>query len=254
MPIYPVLFPPFDTVDTILNFARVIANDCGISLEGNLLSNDQPYTYPMLNLAWRKLQDKLSNNSVEAIPAETIIYNIPAQVPAGLSDPSINCYLTYSGYYDGISQYVGVFLPQELEVPIRIWERVAGQMGNFVPMTSVGDGLPTGPKGGYQRIWEWRDTRIWMPGASQNLDLRIRYKRTMVDITHPATEPVPLIRCAVALAYLTVEIFAASRGSTILPVFAQERDEAIKQIINITTRKKQRSAFRRIPYSRRNRR
>lgn len=250
MPFPPPNQPPYDDVETILNFARVIANDCGLSLAGNLLSDAQPYTYTMLNIAWRKLQSKLANNAIEEFPQEIIVSGVPAQAMSALQDMGIQSYLDFSGYNDGVSVYDSVRLPPDLEIPLRLWERVAGQKTEFIPMFPAIDGLPTEPKGGLLRVWEWRDDAIYFLGSSQPVDLRIRYKRILPDST-TNTVVIPLIRCAVPLAYLLVEVFAAGRGSTILPVFNQEKDNEIKQLINSTTRKKQRSNFRRIPYSRR---
>lgn len=246
---------PYDEIETILNFARVIANDCAISLEGNLLSDSQPYTFTMLNLAWRKLQSRLSNNSIEAFPQEAIIIGLPAQTGTGLVNPAIKSFLNYQSYNNGSFDFPNFYLPQDMEIPIRLWERVTGHNSDFIPMRPAIDGLPSTVKTGFFKQWEWRDDCIFFPGASQQLDLRIRYKKIMPDFNQDqgVEQPIPLIRCAVALAYLTVEIFAGGRGSTILPVFQTEKEDAIKQIVNSTTRVKQRKNFRRIPYSRRGR-
>lgn len=252
MPIIPpVGAPPYDEIETVLNFARVIANDCGLSLAGNLLSDTQPYTMTMLNLAWRKLQDRLGNNSIASFPQEAILTGIPAQQQAAFNDPAINAYISFTEYNDGVSLFTGLFLPQDMEIPLRIWQRVSGQNAEFIPVPISPDGIATLPKTGMIRTWQWQDDKIWFPGASQVLDMRIRYKKFLQDLVTPTTNLIPIIRCAVALAYLVVEIFAAGRGSTILPVFHQEKEDAIKQLINSTTRMKQRTNFRRIPYSRR---
>lgn len=254
MPILPpITSTPYDEIETILNFARVIANDAGLSLTGNLLSDSQPYTLTMLNLAWRKLQNKLTNNDIEEFPQEIIITGLPLQEAAAFVDPAIQAFLGFTGYNTGLSVYTNFFLPSDIEIPLRLWERVSGTYQEFMPMRAATDGLGVGPKSGLLRIWEWRGQSIYFLGANQVLDLRIRYKRILPDVAYPNTNQIPLIKCAVALAYLVVEIFAASRGSTILPTFTKEKDDAIEQMINSTVRKKQRSSFRRIPYSRRGR-
>lgn len=253
----PILPPPsnttpYDEVETVLYFARVIANDAGISIAGNLLSDAQPYIMPMLNLAWRKLQDRLSNNNIESFPEEVILTKLPAQAQTAFADPGIQAYINYTQYFDGVSGNLNFFLPQDCVLPVRLWERVSGQDAQFIPMTQARDGLPAITKSPYLRVWEQRGDAIWFQGANQNLDLRIRYKKFLPDIAG-TTNVIPLLRCAVAIAYLVVEIHAAGRGSVVLPVFNQERDEAIKQLINQTTRKHQRVNYRRQPYSRRNR-
>jgi hypothetical protein len=123
----------------------------------------------------------------------------------------------------------------------------------FNSIRMVPEALPDVPKTSILTCWEWRGDKIWFGGANQVLDLRIRYKRIIEDPYGAATTVIPIIRCAVPLAYLVVEIFAASRGSIVLPVFQQEGEDAIKQLINQTTRKNQRVNYRRIPYSRRSR-
>lgn len=243
--------PPYDAAETVLNFARVIANDCGLSLAGNLLSDNQPYVFPMLNLAWRKLQDRLGNNAIESFPEEIIIPGVPAQGPPALTDPTVFCYINYDSYFDGNSAIEGTQLPQDLQIPLRVWERATGNNGSWIPMSPSIDGLVSKPKSSLLREWEWLDDQLNFIGASQALDLRVRYRKFIPDLLSDSTEVVPLLRCAVALAYLVVEIFAAGRGSTILPVFHTEKEDAIKQLINSTTRKQQRTNFRRQPYSRR---
>jgi hypothetical protein len=256
MPIIPApTTPPYDETEVILNFARVIANDCGLSLAGNLLSDNQPYTYTMIKLAFRKLKSRLSNASIESFPEEIIYTGIPAQNPTSFLDPQAFCYLGYDGYFDGAGIFEDWQLPQSMEIPYRVWQRVTGQVAQFNPITPSIDGISGwSVKGGLLTTFEWRDDKLWFPGASQSLDLRIRFKQILKDpLPGEPTFQIPIINCAVALAYLVVEIFAAGRGSTMLPAFNAEKEDAIKQIINTTTRKNQRKNYRRIPYSRRGR-
>jgi hypothetical protein len=246
----PVTVDYYDPVELVLQFARVIANDCAISLAGNLLSDDQPATMPMLNLAWRKLQDRLRNNAVEKFPTEVIIPAIPVINPAVQTDPAIQVWISSSGYWDGATLWPNITLPPNFQIPVKVWERASGQEAQFIPMFPASSGMPSTPKSSYSRLWEWRDDALYFIGALQVNDLRIRYKQYIPDLPNTAA-PVTIIRAAVALAYLVVEIFAEGRGSTVTQVFSAEKEDAIKQLINTTTQKKQRENFRRIPYSRR---
>jgi hypothetical protein len=250
----PGLLPPspYDPVETVLNFARIIANDCALSIDGNLLADTQPYIYPMLNLAWRKLQDRLGNNAIEDFPAEEILHSI-TPVDADV-DQATQAYISFNGYYDGKVINAMPVLPPDLQEPVKLWERPSGTNLQFVPMTSAEGGIPAGlARGAFFGVFEWREDILYLVGSNRTNDIRIRYIRKMPDITsgNATTTPVPIIRCAVALAYLLVEIFSTSRGGTVTPAFSSEREGAIKQLINTTTRKKQRTNFRRLPYSRR---
>lgn len=251
MPILPPLTVDYyDPVELILEFARVIANDCAISIAGNLLADDQPSTMPMMNLAWRKLQDRLRNNAVERFPAEVILQAIPVINATVQADPAIQVWISSNGYWDGAQLWTNITLPPGFQIPVKLWERAHGQEALFIPMWPDSSGMPSTPKSSYSRMWEWRDDAIFFPGALQVNDLRIRYKQYIPDLSGTASD-IPIIRAAVPLAYLVVEVFAMARGSTITATFSAEKEDAIKQLINTTTQKKQRENFRRIPYSRR---
>lgn len=257
MPILPPFGSgaPYDPTDTVLNFARIIANDCALSLAGNLLADTQPYVYPMLNLAWRKLQDRLGNNAVEEFPQEIIISPITPVDSSVANDPGSQVVLNFQSYFDGFNYNASIYLPVDLLVPYKMWERMTGVNQAFIPMIPCSSGLPSVAKTTLNRLWEWRGDAIYMPGAMQTNDLKLRYKRFLPDIAQTdGTNPIPIIRCAVALAYLVIDIFATGRGSTMLQKFQTEKEDAIKQVINTTSRKKQRENFRRRPYSQRGRR
>lgn len=259
MPILPPSgVPPYDPVELILQFSRIIANDCAISIEGNLLADTQPYVLGMLQLAWRKLCDRLENNSVERFPEEITIYSLPSISPIVQGDPDSKVWINYQGYWDGNELYPTIVLPQGFMTPLRMWERIsAGQNMVMIPMWPASSGIPSAPKTTFSRVWEWRDDTIFMPGSMQVNDIKIRFKQQLPDPLLPspaAPAPlIPLINCAVALAYLTVEIFTDGRGGQASIKFHEEKEDAIKQIVNRTSRKKQFENFRRIPYSRRGR-
>lgn len=252
MPIIPPTSFDYDPLETILNFARVIANDAQVSLAGDLLADSQPYTFTLANLAWRKLQDRLGNNGIEEFPQEVQILNIPPVNQSVQTDPGVQVYIGGDGYWDGADLKTNIILPSDMEIPLKLWERSSSNPpGNsYIPMTPASGGLPTWPKTSLNLTWEWRDDAIYMPGSLATEDLRIRYKRVLSDFPNDSATPVPILRCAVALAYLMVETFAQGRGG-VPDSFTSEKELAIKQLINSTTRKRQGSNYRRIPYSRR---
>lgn len=241
---------PYDSTDIVLNFARVIANDAQISLDGNLLSDTQPYTFQMLSLAWRKLQDRLGNNSIESFPSEVILSNISPIDKTLWTEPAAKVFINYDGYNDGVTMWTSPVLPQDLQIPLKLWERPSGQNAQFVPMHPSNSGLPSRPKINWLREWEWLNDQINMIGSTVVMDIRLRYKKFFIDPAGPR-DVIPILRCATALAYYVVEIFSVPRGGTVTQDFLREREDAVKQIINNTTRKKQYGNFRRRPYSRR---
>jgi hypothetical protein len=74
----------------------------------------------------------------------------------------------------------GLTLPQDMiapdTTPGSISERITG-LG--ATMTDLGgpetQGLPIAPLSAWNKIWEWRQDALYFPGATNNLDIRVRY-------------------------------------------------------------------------------
>lgn len=242
----------YDAVDDVLTLARVIINDLQLNVDGNLLADTQPWTFPMLKLAWRELCLILGNNNVESFPMEVQLLNVVPVATEVINDPSIQVYINSEGYFDGVNSWPFPTLPADIQIPLKMWERPTGQQTlSFSPMLPANAGLPTWQRTPILRVWEWRDDDLYFCGATQANDLRLRYKRRLPDPYPSGTAPILLINCAHTLAYIVAEIFADSRGGEVSEKFAMKKADSIKQMINNTTRKKQYQNFRRQPYSRR---
>ena len=77
-----------------------------------------------------------------------------------------------------------------------MWERPNGSTDDFVEMIDLSDqgGLPSEPQGTTLRFWEWRADGIYMLGATQDTQVRLRYRKAFADLVD-GTSPV-LIRNA----------------------------------------------------------
>lgn len=242
---------PYDTAEYILNLARVRANDAAQSLIGNLLANAQPYTYTMLNAAYRHLQRKLTNAGVETFTRETQLLQVP--VAAGL-DPGLQVYCSFTGFYDGVQMHENPVLPVDMIAPLKLWERQSAppnstfNPANYIPMYKTTDGLPSRAQTIWLREWEWREDAIWMVGATQVIDLRFRYNCWLADLLD-STSLVMIVNCAEALAYYTVMEFCRPRGSVVADQYEALGDKAVDEMTVINSRAKQRQNHRRRPYS-----
>lgn len=250
----PVIPPstPYDSSEYVLNLARAICNDMALGVDGNLLSDAQPYTTWFLRLAWRKLQARLRNNAIEEFPQEVILPSVPISTS---TNPGSQMFIGFNGTFDGTNLQSAPALPSDLVTPLRLWERPSGQNAIFVDMYPTNDGLPSRPQTIWLNVWDWRDDCIFLTGATQVNDIRMRYKRQLADLTVKTSGvdpgPVPILECAPSLAYMVVEDFARSRGSVLTSEFKMLAQEEIQQLVTSTTRTKQRGNHRRIPYSRR---
>jgi hypothetical protein len=99
-----------------------------------------------------------------------------------------------------------------------LWERATANTTDiFVPMEkfmSGGDMLNLQPSS-YLRLWEWREDKVNLIGATQSITVRIRYEKTLPLLTL-GTDPVQIRSSTDPLAFATAALAARSRGQRAL--------------------------------------
>lgn len=257
MPIIPpILTAPYDIVDAVLNVARVRINDAIASINGDILTDTQPFTQVMTNIAWRKLQEYLANLGYTRSKQEVILSGIP---PVTDFDPATQVSLSWSGYYNGSGYQIppdAPALPQDMILPLRLWERSSAGAWSFCPMSQALDGLPAQQKFPANGFWEWREDAIYMPGSTITEDIRMRYAAFLPDFADQGPvpwyqQPVPIMRCMDPLAYYIAAEAAAPRADLDAETFASKGQETAKLIFNREVQQKQRVTATRRPYGRR---
>ena len=239
-----VLTGPYDNAQYVLNLTRSIINDAALSIDGTIFANTQPYTFPMLNTAYRDLQDALADGGVETFIKTTQLLLLPVVDPV---DPGTQVQISYVGFFNGSVNFENPTLPWDMMMPLRMWERQSGTFNYFSPMYQVNDGLPSVVQTVNLRYWDWQTDRIYMPGATQVNDVQLRYLAYLPDLTD-GTSPVLITRSAQALAYLTAYQFSKSRGSPLAAQFQTDAQNEISDMIDRTVKRQNRGNHRRQPY------
>ncbi len=251
----PVLPPPatalpLDSVDTVLDFARAALNDSILTVAGNLLADSQPYTFTLLNLGFRLMQEDLANAGCPAFTNEAVLFDLPV---VALQDPASQVWMSCQWYFDGSSYYTSPVLPFDCIMPLRLWERQSGTQQQFTQMNPTNDGLPDARKTNYFGVWDWRQNAIYLTGANVLRDMRMRYASYLPDIPASGSALVPVIRCAMALSFYVAAAFAFSRGSpaatTVGNNFRSQGKESLGIMNNRDARREQRGNHRRPGYS-----
>lgn len=211
----------YDIANTILNAARQRLLDDLPSLaaiSGSILNRTQGWTQQAFNTVWRKLQTILTSNpesGFQALKTDLILAQFPALVG---TDPALYQSIDVAGYWDGSVSHTGPpALPVTLVEPLEVWERIysATTPSNFLKMDKLLHAVPATPKGAWNKFWQWRGDTLFLPGATNAMDLRIFHSSFLVDIVDVATapwytQPVPLSRCLDAMsAFLAAEYLAA---------------------------------------------
>lgn len=231
---------PYPTAEDVLEAARVMANDMQMSIDGDILADAQPYIFPMINLCYEKLQRRLIRSGVNTYNKYLIIQNL---VKVATADPTTQVQLMYTGYYDGVTMHANPTLPIDLIIPLEIWERQSLTQNRWSLVGQVSDAITTSSQTFCFREWDWEQDTLFLPGATQANDLKMKYIAVAPQITGPDSF-VYVVGCKVALAALIGEMAAKSRGGTeAAAMFKAEADNEIQLLIAPTSRKEQYASY-----------
>lgn len=205
---------PYDTLEDVLNTGRVRLNDAIQSIGGDILTDNAVFTLTFVTASWRRLQQFLANLGVSVFNREFKWFSVPS---ATQTDYGTQVYFNWDNYFDGTALQTAPVLPSDLIAPLLMWERVHGSTGLYSPMDQVYNGLPTQSQGTLNRLWEWRDNAIYMPGATNLTDIRMRYSGFLADFVDAATTAftdqfVPIVNCLSPFAWFLCSEVAKSRG------------------------------------------
>lgn len=253
----PTLTAPYPVLNDILNTARVRINDAIASLGGDILTNVQPFTQQMTNIAWKKLQNFLANLGYSRLTKTYVLYGVPSVQG---TDPAVTTYLEWAGFFDGVTYWPNFNFPQDAILPLWVQERHTNTQMKFFPMEWAVDGLPDDPKMGCNRWFDWQNDKIYMPGSLYSMDLRIKYAAYLPDFENVGTPPdagtywydlpVPIMRSEDALSYFIAAEAAAPRADLDAGAFLVAGQSAAREIFNREAGAKQRVNLSRRGFSR----
>lgn len=236
----------YPVVEDVLNLSRAMVNDMLRDTNGRILTDNAPFTLIYLNSAIRKTQRYYANNGLYSYIKDNVI--LPGIPPAGSNDPSVQCFISPNGYYNGVTMASTPALPADLILPLALFERQTGSGSSFSPMTpSRGDGLVSRVPGQTLDDWEWRNDNINLIGSTNTVDLKIRYEAmiaTIVSTQNLSQTAIPLRDSHEALAAWVTWYYAFARGSEMRAECEKLATDQMDEVVNRYVRKDQRIAFR----------
>jgi hypothetical protein len=227
MPVVPTT--AFVTVETVANLLRVLANDTIFSAAGEILIDTGNLLFPLMNDSLEWMTNELANHGVDSYTKETVLL---AVTPIGTIDPGLEVNISDTGYFNNTVNFAQPMVPTDLLVPTFMWERQSNSREQWLPMQQVLGGLPSFPQGFRLKVWEWRQDGIYMLGATQTNDLRLRYKSNSATLATPNDQL--MFRGATGtIAYKTLASYLIRTN----PEAAQLADGmAMKRLGQLTTR------------------
>jgi hypothetical protein len=233
---------PYPTIRDVMRAARARVGDMMNDVDGDLLTDDAPYSQTYLTAAWNWLQRKCATAGVETFIREITLRCLPRRADM---DPAHQAWIGYSGCSDGVFEYEWPRLPQDLILPLSIWRRQASTALPFALMLQAADGLPRVID---PNVHDWRDDALYYYAEMYSQDLQIRYSayRRPLDLTKPDSL-VPIMMCEDCLGARVGFEYAHARGSAQMGAMKAWADEAFEEIRLGTARRRQRRSFRRKP-------
>jgi hypothetical protein len=105
----------------------------------------------------------------------------------------------------------------------------------------------------YLRLWEWREDKINLIGATQSITVRVRYEK-ILPLLVMGTDPVQIRSATDALGFAAAALAARSRGARALAAdLLGSAQTAAENLINRYVRPEQTKGRRRRPYGYRSR-
>src|SRR5690242_10452500 len=165
----------YNSAGQITSLVRSLLNDA----QGNLFTDT--VLLPYANSAYRKLQRALGNAGGGGFIQDDALLVVTAVTQ---TDTSLQVSITDATAPPNQ-------LPTDLLVPIKIWERPSGSSDDFLEMVDLTQhgGLPSRVQDSTLSVWEWRADGIYFLGATQDIQIRLRYAKAYPDLTD-ATSPV----------------------------------------------------------------
>ena len=229
---------PYDFLETVANMSRVRLNDAIVSIGGEIMTDTAAFSLTAVINAWRRLQEFLADKGVAALDRETVLPSVPACTAA---DQGTRVWFNWVNYFDGSNLQAAPVLPQDMISPLELFERIHGSTANYTPMDREYNTLPTAPRQATNRLWQWRQETVYMPGANGLTDILMRYAGFLADFlpngTGPgqqlwSTQPVPLMRSANAFAWYLCAEASRPRGDLDAGQFEQLGQGAAEAIWN----------------------
>lgn len=242
----------YPSLNNIANLVRSIVGDdkpgaTGIPGEGQILTNASVTLQNFMNSAIRDLyRDVRIMGQPTLIKDNYIVLGVPpvnSSLGVGVMNPAVQVALQYTGFFDGLQMWPNLTLPQDMILPLEVWERQSGTQFPFSQMVQSKSALYPQNQAQWMGNWEWRTDAIWMPGATLSVDLRLRYICSFADLAAPGIDWtqtfVPILDCSEAVAYKTALMVPGRLGGGSLEYAMMMEQKATFKLRQQVTRQRQ---------------
>jgi len=242
----------YPSLEVIANLVRSICNDdmaglTGTPGEGQILTDSSITLQNLMNSAIRETyRDIRIMGQPTLIRDNYILFGLPAinsSRGVGVMNPAVQVSLQNVGFFDGLTINPNFTLPSDFLFPLEMWERSAGSNNPFgIMMQSEGSLSPRNQTYALGD-WEWRGDAIWMNGAVNPRDVRLRYVAQFPNLVSPTIDWnntfVPIQDSQEAIADKIAARYTARLGGSQAQEARQNADRSILRLRQQVTRIRQ---------------
>jgi len=187
----------YPSLESIANLVRSIINDdmpgaTSTPGEGQILTDSSITLQNFMNSAIRETyRDVRIMGQPTLIRDNYILFSLPAinsSRGVGVMNPAVQVSLQNIGFFDGLQVNPNFTLPSDFLFPLEMWERSAGSNNPFGIMTQSHGALSPRNQTYALGDWEWRGDAIWMNGAVNPRDVRLRYVAQFPTLVFPTVD------------------------------------------------------------------
>ena len=163
------------------------------SQAGLIMPNANPDLLTILTSACEDAFAELRNvGDPELILDNYILTGLPvinSSLGSGVANPPHRHLSAYAGYFDGVSWWPDWTLPIGMSRMLAVSQRQTGSGQDFAPVQACPSGLPGILQSQLFSGWEMRQGALWLNGATQPVDLRLRCRITFPDfLSNPTNQ------------------------------------------------------------------
>lgn len=184
----------YPSLDDIAGLVRTFVNDdkkgaTGTAGEGQILTNTSITTSRLMASAIRETYRDCRIMGDTVLVKDNYLLTLPpvnSSLGSGVMNPAVQVSIQNVGYFDGLMMWPNLVLPSDFYLPLEMWERQSGTNNPFGMMNQSSGALA--PRNQTQTLgdWEYRSDGLWMNGATQERDIRLRYIAQMPNIILPS--------------------------------------------------------------------
>lgn len=183
-----------------------------LAIQGDIFTDN--VLLPLANKAYRKVQARLQSNGSKSMTSEA--------------------FLTLTANQTQLLDTTSPQLPVDFLAPRDLSERISGSNLAYVPMGQVNiiPSFPSNVPLATNGIFAWFEDGIYLPGATNAMDIRLRYFVAFPDVSS-ASGSFTIRGCEDVVATHTAYLAANSRGAANASMFLGMFNEDMTELLNL---------------------